>query len=463
MLDRSSSVREAGCRFRRACRSARPVGGVSRAPRRRESFQVIRVEGVTKIFGDNPRSALPLLEQGRSKSEIQAETGNVVGVNNASFEIGQGEVFAIMGLSGSGKSTLIRCMNRLVEPTSGRILLMDGERGEKDITAMDRDALRMMRRHDMSMVFQHFALFPHRSVLSNTVYGLEIQGQPKSEREEAGRRILEMVGLKDWANSYPSELSGGMQQRVGLARALATDAKVLLMDEPFSALDPLIRVNMQQELKTIQSELGRTILFITHDLDEAMSIGDRIAIMEDGRMIQIGTPEEILVNPRTEYVARFVEHADPTGVITAGTIALPLNGEAFETLRKEKGERVVVRRGQPEIEYTLDGQGRLSGASSSGQPVEVKPLEELAGNGAAGTGEARRSDLLLTCSGDTVLRRLLVGRTRSVLPVLVTDADGRVTGVIDEMDLINGILEKRGRRDVRDESSQARLQSAGAK
>jgi glycine betaine/proline transport system ATP-binding protein len=308
---------------------------------------LIRVEGVTKIFGPDPRSVLPLLEAGQGKSEIQAETGHVVGVYNVSFALEPGEVFVIMGLSGSGKSTLIRCINRLFEPTAGHIYFQHPDEGELDITRLSPDRLRELRRYHMSMVFQHFALFPHRTVLENAAYGLEVQGHPKAERQRRGREVLEMVGLADWGDAYPAELSGGMQQRVGLARGLATDARVLLMDEPFSALDPLIKVNMQQELKKIQQQLGRTILFITHDLDEAMRIGDHIAIMEEGEIVQLGTPEEILVNPRTEYVARFVEHADPTGVITAGTIALPFDAEAFPEVEQAEGLRFVASRDAP--------------------------------------------------------------------------------------------------------------------
>jgi len=235
---------------------------------------VIRAEGVTKIFGPDPDSVPPLLKQGKTKDEIQAKTGHVVGVNNASFQVGAGEVFVIMGLSGSGKSTLIRCVNRLIEPTYGKIILDDPEFGDQDIALMDEQTLRQMRSSRMSMVFQHFALFPHRTVLSNVVYGLEVQGRDKAEREELGQKYLKMVGLGGWGDHYPNELSGGMQQRVGLARAVATEAKILLMDEPFSALDPLIKVQMQDELIKIQRELDRTILFITHDLDEAMRIGD---------------------------------------------------------------------------------------------------------------------------------------------------------------------------------------------
>ncbi|MDR5892052.1 betaine/proline/choline family ABC transporter ATP-binding protein [Halomonas mongoliensis] len=402
---------------------------------------MIRAEGVTKIFGPSPKTALPLLEAGKRKSDIQAETGQVVGVNNVSFTLEPGEVFVIMGLSGSGKSTLIRCINRLHEPTAGKIFFQHPDEGEIEITQLAHERLRRLRKSHMSMVFQHFALFPHRSVLDNVAYGLEVQGKPRDERHRHAQEMLEMVGLGDWGQSYPAELSGGMQQRVGLARALATDAEVLLMDEPFSALDPLIKVNMQEELKNIQQQLGRTILFITHDLDEAMRIGDHIAIMEEGEIVQLGTPEEILVNPRTEYVARFVEHADPTGVITAGTIALPFDSQTFTTVSEADGVRFVAAADQPTLHYGLDDQGRLKEARLNEQRLEIRSLDEALESEARG---ARREDLLMHCPRETVLRRVLRGRTRTALPTLVTDAEGRITGLIDELQLIRGILEKRG-------------------
>lgn len=405
---------------------------------------MIRVENVTKIFGSRESSILPLVEEGKTKDEIQAETGHVLGVNRASFELSEGQVFAIMGLSGSGKSTMIRCVNRLIEPTSGKIYLKDSEGGEKDLTAMPVEALRQLRAYQMSMVFQHFALFPHRSVLGNTIYGLEIQGRERSESEEIGQRMLKMVGLEGWEEAYPDELSGGMQQRVGLARGLATEAKILLMDEPFSALDPLIRVQMQQELMNIQSELARTILFITHDLDEAMYIGDRIAIMDAGEIVQIGTPEEILVNPRTEYVARFVEHADPTHVITAKTVMLPLDSGWFERVRSENHGSWIIRRGYPETEYFIDRENKLQAISISSERVSIEPLQQTVMQDKEGAQQRRRADIVFSCSPDTVLRDILKGRKYSTLPVVVLDRDGVAQGIIDETELITGILEKRG-------------------
>lgn len=274
------------------------------------------VKNLYKIFGNNPKSALQLLQSGADKDSIFDKTGQTVGVCDASFEIHKGEIFVIMGLSGSGKSTLVRLLNRLIEPTAGQVLV-DGV----DIAAMDEQALLNLRRKDMSMVFQSFALMPHMTVGQNAAFGLELSGIPLAEREARALVALDQVGLKAWADSYPDELSGGMQQRVGLARALANDPSVMLMDEAFSALDPLIRSEMQDELLKLQENSDRTIIFISHDLDEAMRIGDRIAIMEGGRVVQVGTPDEILKNPEDAYVKAFFRGVDVATVFRAGDIA----------------------------------------------------------------------------------------------------------------------------------------------
>ncbi|RDW19892.1 quaternary amine ABC transporter ATP-binding protein [Oceanobacillus chungangensis] len=296
---------------------------------------VIEVNNLTKVFGKNSKQALRLLDKGLSKEAILKETGNSVGVNRASFSVEAGEIFVIMGLSGSGKSTLIRLINRLIEPTEGSILI-EGE----DLSKMDKKALRKARREKMSMVFQQFALFPHRTILENAEYGLEIQGIPKEERQKKAIEALELVGLGGYLNQKPGQLSGGMQQRVGLARALANDPKILLMDEAFSALDPLIRKDMQDELLDLQSTMQKTILFISHDLDEALRLGDRIALMKDGVIVQIGTPEEILVNPANDYVEKFVEDVDRSKILTAQHIM-----KRPETIYIEKhGPRVALER-----------------------------------------------------------------------------------------------------------------------
>ncbi len=276
----------------------------------------IRIDHVFKVFGDAPQAALDLVRQGCSKQQILERTGQSIGVFDAHFTIEAGEIFVIMGLSGSGKSTLVRLLNRLIEPTAGRILV-DGE----DINTLGDRALRALRRKDISMVFQSFALLPHMTVLDNTAFGLELAGVDRAERRTLATAALEQVGLAGWGASYPDELSGGMQQRVGLARALASDPSILLMDEAFSALDPIIRTEMQSELLRLQQIRRRTIVFISHDLDEAMRIGDRIAIMKDGQVVQVGTPDDILRNPANDYVRSFVRGVDAAAVFKAADIA----------------------------------------------------------------------------------------------------------------------------------------------
>ena len=276
----------------------------------------IHIEHVFKVFGEQPQQALELVRQGHSKQQILEKTGQSIGVFDAHFTIEAGEIFVVMGLSGSGKSTLVRMLNRLIEPTAGRIVV-DGQ----DINTLSDGALRELRRKDISMVFQSFALMPHMTVLDNTAFGLELAGVDKAQRQQAAQAALEQVGLGAWGASYPDELSGGMQQRVGLARALAADPAILLMDEAFSALDPIIRTEMQSELLRLQQIKRRTIVFISHDLDEAMRIGDRIAIMKDGQVVQVGAPEDILRNPADDYVRSFVRGVDAAAVFKAGDIA----------------------------------------------------------------------------------------------------------------------------------------------
>jgi len=287
----------------------------------------IVVENLYKIFGDQPEKAIELLQEGQSKASILEKTGMTVGVDNASFAIESGEIFVIMGLSGSGKSTIVRMLNRLIDPTAGKVFV-----DEKDVTQMGQNELVKFRLHNMSMVFQSFALMPHLSVLDNAAFGLELAKVDKAKRKERAMQALAQVGLTGWENSYPAELSGGMQQRVGLARGLAVDPDIMLMDEAFSALDPLIRTEMQDELLKLQENDQRTIVFISHDLDEALRIGDRIAIMEGGRVVQVGTPEDILQNPADDYVRAFFRGVDPTNVISAGDIIR----DTYPTLIKTK-------------------------------------------------------------------------------------------------------------------------------
>ncbi|WP_210574903.1 glycine betaine/L-proline ABC transporter ATP-binding protein [Streptomyces sp. GESEQ-4] len=274
----------------------------------------LEAEHLYKVFGRRPDEAVDRLRQGADRDELRAD-GTTAAVIDASFTVEPGQIFVVMGLSGSGKSTLLRMLNGLLEPTAGQVRF-DGQ----DLTALGARELREVRAKKISMVFQHFALFPHRSVLENAGYGLAVQGVPRAEREKRATEALEMCGLAGWEKSWPDELSGGMQQRVGLARALATDADLLLMDESFSALDPLIRRDMQDQLLTLQQRLKKTIVFITHDLNEAMRLGDRIAVMRDGSIVQIGTAEDILVRPADDYVASFTKDVDRSRVLTASSV-----------------------------------------------------------------------------------------------------------------------------------------------
>jgi glycine betaine/proline transport system ATP-binding protein len=281
----------------------------------------IRVEDVSKIFGPDPKAALAKVNAGMSKTDLLAQTGNILGLHDINLNIRAGETFVIMGLSGSGKSTVIRHFNRLIEPTAGRILVDD-----VDVLSLNESDLRAFRRKKISMVFQRFALLPHKTVMENVIYGLIIDGMPKAQAQAKGAEQITLVGLAGFEHHYPGQLSGGMQQRVGLARALATDAEILLMDEAFSALDPLIRHDMQLQLRDIQARLHKTIVFITHDLDEALLIGDHIAILKDGLLRQVGTGPEILVAPADDYVARFVRDVNRARIVTCGDLAAPGQG-----------------------------------------------------------------------------------------------------------------------------------------
>ncbi|MGT2771302.1 quaternary amine ABC transporter ATP-binding protein [Streptococcus marimammalium] len=277
----------------------------------------LEVKNLTKIFGKKQKLALNMIKDNKSKNEILEKTGATVGVYNANFSVEEGEIFVIMGLSGSGKSTLIRLLNRLIEPSSGDIYINGA-----DISKMNKEELREIRRNTLNMVFQSFALLPHKTILENTEFGLELRGVPKDERVMKAEKALNNSGLLPYKDQYPDQLSGGMQQRVGLARALANDPEILLMDEAFSALDPLIRKDMQDELLELQSQVQKTIIFITHDLNEALRIGDRIALMKDGKIMQIGTGEEILTNPANDFVRDFVEDVDRSKVLTAQNIMI---------------------------------------------------------------------------------------------------------------------------------------------
>ncbi len=327
----------------------------------------VSVKNLFKIFGPHPKKAMGLLEQGLDKDAIFEKTETTIGVQKASFEIFKGEIFVIMGLSGSGKSTMVRMLNRLIEPTSGQVFI-DGE----DIISMDNDQLVKMRRKKMSMVFQSFALMPHMTVLQNAAFGLEMDGFDKKTREERALQALEQVGLEAWAASMPDELSGGMQQRVGLARGLAVDPDILLMDEAFSALDPLIRTEMQDELLKLQAKAKRTIVFISHDLDEAMRIGDRIAIMEGGSVIQVGTPDEILQNPADDYVRAFFRGVDPTNILTAGDISV--DTQVTIVITDGKNSRAALQRlikNDRNFGYVVDTTRKFQGVVSTDSLREI--------------------------------------------------------------------------------------------
>ncbi len=322
---------------------------------------IIKIENLYKVFGSSPEKAMKLLEQGMNKDEIFEKTGMTVGVQDASFSVKTGEIFVIMGLSGSGKSTLVRMLNRLIEITSGSVFV-----NGQDVAKLDYKDLTELRRNQMSMVFQSFALMPHLSVLENAAFGLMLAKVEKKKRIARAMESLAQVGLEAYADSYPNSLSGGMQQRVGLARALAVDPQILLMDEAFSALDPLIRTEMQDQLLSLQEKQQRTIVFISHDLDEAMRIGDRIAIMEGGRIVQVGTPDEILQNPANDYVQAFFRGVDPTSILVAGDIAR----ETQTTIIKYpgKGPRVALQRlisHDTEFGYVLDKSKHFMGIVST--------------------------------------------------------------------------------------------------
>ncbi|HLS61606.1 MAG TPA: glycine betaine/L-proline ABC transporter ATP-binding protein [Virgibacillus sp.] len=377
---------------------------------------VIEIKDLTKVFGRNPKQALKMLDDGLTKAEILKKTGNTVGVNRASFSVEAGETFVIMGLSGSGKSTLVRLINRLIEPTEGSILI-DGV----DLSQMDQSSLRQVRREKLSMVFQSFALFPHRTILENAEFGLEIQNIPKEERFEKAAESLRMVGLGDYFGQYPNQLSGGMQQRVGLARALANDPAVLLMDEAFSALDPLIRKGMQDELLDLQSTMKKTILFITHDLDEALRIGDRIALMKDGSIVQIGTPEEILVNPANDYVEKFVEDVDRSKILTAQHIM-----KRPETVNIDNhGPRIALDRmrevGLSGV-YVVDSKRNLKGYVTADDAAEALRNEVRSLDGIL-TNDIPRVDK------DTPMHDIFNIIHDSPIPVAVVE-DGKLFGII---------------------------------
>jgi len=381
---------------------------------------VLRAQNLYKVFGRHADDAVAKLRDGASRDDLGSAIAAVI---DASFEVKKGEIFVVMGLSGSGKSTLIRMLNGLHPQTAGTV-----EIGGESITGVSPSELRDIRRHKVSMVFQHFALLPHRSVLDNVAYGLEIQGIDKTERLARARKITQIVGLAGWEDKFPSQLSGGMQQRVGLARALATETELLLMDEAFSALDPLIRREMQDQLLELQSELGKTIVFITHDLNEAMYLGDRIAVMRDGRIVQIGTPEDILTNPANEYVEQFVQDVDRSRVLTAKSVM--------------RAPRAVIHEGSgPHAALTVMRDEQLSAAYVVKRDrtlvgwVRDRDVLDLVRAGTKDLSPAIRVDHGAV-SHDTSLAELFIPTLEAGLPLAVQDDRHRLVGVIPRVTLL---------------------------
>ncbi|EGQ0552402.1 glycine betaine/L-proline ABC transporter ATP-binding protein, partial [Listeria monocytogenes] len=368
------------------------------------------------IFGKKASKASSLLSQGKSKTEILKETGATIGVNKASFSVEEGEIFVIMGLSGSGKSTLVRLLNRLIEPTSGKIWL-DG----KELSSLNKKELLEVRRKSMSMVFQNFGLFPNRTINRNVEYGLEIQGMDKEEREKNAAESLALVGLAGYGEQYPSQLSGGMQQRVGLARALANNPDILLMDEAFSALDPLNRKDMQDQLLDLQDKMKKTIIFITHDLDEALRIGDHIMIMRDGSVVQTGSPEEILAHPANEYVEKFIEDVDRSKVYTASNVMIRPEIVNFE----KDGPRVALKRmreaGTSSV-FVVKRNRELVGI------VHAAEVSKLVKENITSLETALHRDVPTT-GLDTPLAEIMDTISTTTIPIAVTE-DGKLKGII---------------------------------
>lgn len=390
----------------------------------------IKIENVSKIFGPKPKKVVPLIENGASKEEILAKTGHTVGVYNASMEIREGEAFVIMGLSGSGKSTLIRCLNLLNRPTSGAIYV-DGE----NIVQYNKTELKQYRQKKIAMVFQHFGLFSHRTVLENIEYGLEIRGSSKAERQAIAQKQLELVGLKGYENKFPDELSGGMRQRVGIARALANDPDILLMDEPFSALDPLIRREMQQELLDLQNRLQKTIIFITHDVNEAFRIGDRVAVMKDGKVEQIGTPEEILEQPANAYITEFIRDIDRSKILQAENIMV----EPAGLVSLKDGLNVAVKTMRDHgisSAFVINRQRQLQGIVTIDEAIsgirEKKTLQDVLFTD------------VKTVRPDEYVQDIIPYMLESKYPLAVTDENQTMKGMILRVHVLSSLISENG-------------------
>ena len=389
---------------------------------------VITFDRVDVIFGRRVKEALALLDAGADKDRIFEETGQVVGVQDASLQVEAGEIFVLMGLSGSGKSTLLRCVNGLNQATRGRVLIDDGG-AEVDVTDCDPKFMRQLRMNRVSMVFQQFALMPWRTIGANVAFGLEVRGVPKAERRTRVQEVLDQVGLGSWLDHYPHELSGGMQQRVGLARAFATDAEILLMDEPFSALDPLIRERLQDELLALQRTLQRTILFVSHDLDEALKIGTRIAIMEGGRIIQVGPPEKIVTEPADDYVRQFVANVNPLNVLRGVSLMRPL-----ASLRREDDVHLLDEASA--MFCRLDSDGRPEAFSLEGARAALVPYREDLDLASLGNGT------IVAGSPETTMRTALEVRHETGRAMPLLDEGGRLVGVIGAKELLAALVHR---------------------
>lgn len=390
---------------------------------------LIEVNKLSKIFGSKPERALQMLSDGKTKNEILEKTGQTVGLNNISFQVFKGEIFVLMGLSGCGKSTLLRCLNRLIDPTVGSIVI-----NGNDIVTMNEDEIRDFRRKQAGMIFQNFALLPHKTVLDNVAFGLEIQGMELEERHAKAAEALKMVGLAGYEQSMPDQLSGGMKQRVGLARALASDAEILLMDEAFSALDPLIRRDMQDELIELQERLSKTIIFVTHDLDEALKLGSRIALMKDGKIIQVGTSEEILMNPSNDYVERFVADVDMTRVLTAQDVM-------------KKADPIISCRSGPRLAARLMKEYGISSLFVVTQHrllkgiVFIDDVVEAVKNDLTTLEEIVINDLT-TIDLATPLADIIPIIADSKYPLPVIDQDGKLKGIIVRGSVLSALARK---------------------
>jgi len=406
---------------------------------------VVDFQSVDIIFGKEPQKALTLLDQGANRDEILEATNNVVGVAGASLTIEKGEICVLMGLSGSGKSTLLRAVNGLNKVTRGKVMVRD-EQGLVDVASCDPATLRRLRMNRVAMVFQQFALLPWRTVAENVGLGLELRGMTRAEREEIVKDKLAMVGLSQWKDKYAHELSGGMQQRVGLARAFATDADILLMDEPFSALDPLIRDHLQDELMELQQRLKKTIIFVSHDLDEALKLGSHIAIMEGGHIVQYGAPEAIVLEPANDYVAEFVAHMNPLNVLRGGSLMT-----SVEQLKREADEVLLDRNGR--VRVRLDGGGAPVSVSLDGYLGRLMPYE--AGMDIA----ALPATALITAPCDMSMRVAIELRQATGQPVALVE-DGRLVGVCGDEEIYAGILRQSSAADAAHEAPEAKAGAA---